>query len=81
MALFEGDSRVTHIPTLAREVYDVTGAGDTVISVLCLGLVTGLSVRHAAILANIAAGVVVAKLGTASVTPDELLAAIQQASA
>jgi D-beta-D-heptose 7-phosphate kinase/D-beta-D-heptose 1-phosphate adenosyltransferase len=81
MALFEGGSRVTYIPTLAREVYDVTGAGDTVVSVLCLGLVTGLSMRHAAILANIAAGVVVAKLGTASVGPDELLAAIQQASA
>jgi rfaE bifunctional protein kinase chain/domain len=81
MALFEGGSRVTLIPTLAREVYDVTGAGDTVVSVLCLGLVTGLSIMNAAILANIAAGVVVAKLGTASVSPDELLAAIQQASA
>lgn len=81
MVLFEGGSRVTHIPTLAREVYDVTGAGDTVVSVLCLGLVTGLSIMHAAILANIAAGVVVAKLGTASVSPDELLTAIQQVSA
>ena len=82
MALFEGDSnsRVTHIQTLAREVFDVTGAGDTVISTLALGLASGLSILEAAILSNIAAGIVVAKLGTASVTPEELLAGIQQTS-
>ena len=78
MALFEGDSKVTHIPTVAREVFDVTGAGDTVISTISLGLASGLSVLDAAILSNIAAGIVVAKLGTASVTPEELLAGIRQ---
>ena len=77
MALFEGDSRITHIPTVAREVYDVTGAGDTVISTLSLGLVTGLSILEAAVLSNIAAGIVVGKLGTASATPDELIARIK----
>ena len=77
MALFEGDSRVTHIPTVAREVFDVTGAGDTVISTLALGLVAGLTVLEAAVLSNIAAGIVVGKLGTASVTPEELTAGIR----
>jgi rfaE bifunctional protein kinase chain/domain len=82
MALFEGDSnsKVTWIPTLAREVYDVTGAGDTVISTLSLGLASGLSILEAAILSNIAAGIVVGKLGTACVTPEELLAGIKQTS-
>ena len=80
MALFEPDAKVTQIPTLAREVFDVTGAGDTVISALALGLVAGLSMLEAAILSNIAAGIVVGKLGTASATPDELLAGIHQTS-
>jgi rfaE bifunctional protein kinase chain/domain len=77
MALFENDSSVTYIPTLAQEVFDVTGAGDTVISTLTLGLVAGLSILEAAILSNIAAGIVVGKLGTASVAPEELIAAIR----
>jgi len=72
MTLFEGDSRVAHIPTLAKEVFDVTGAGDTVISTLALGMAAGLTVREAAMLSNIAAGIVVGKLGTASASPDEL---------
>jgi rfaE bifunctional protein kinase chain/domain len=76
MALFEGHARVTYIPTVAQEVFDVTGAGDTVVSTLSLGLVAGLSMREAAVLANIAAGIVVGKLGTASVTPDELISRI-----
>jgi D-beta-D-heptose 7-phosphate kinase/D-beta-D-heptose 1-phosphate adenosyltransferase len=76
MVLFEADFKVTRIPTLAREVFDVTGAGDTVISTLALGLVSGLSILEAAILSNIAAGIVVGKLGTASVTPNELLSRI-----
>jgi D-beta-D-heptose 7-phosphate kinase/D-beta-D-heptose 1-phosphate adenosyltransferase len=67
---------VTHIPTVAREVYDVTGAGDTVIATLALALAGGASVEEAAVLANHAAGVVVGKVGTASLTRDELLAAI-----
>ncbi|MBN1570074.1 MAG: D-glycero-beta-D-manno-heptose-7-phosphate kinase [Acidobacteria bacterium] len=77
MALFESNSRITYIPTVAREVYDVTGAGDTVISTLALSLVSGLSILHAAILSNIAAGIVVGKLGTASASPDELISAIR----
>ncbi len=76
MALFEEGSRVICIPTLAREVYDVTGAGDTVISALTLGLVAGLTILEAAVLSNIAAGVVVGKLGTAFVTPEELISRI-----
>lgn len=76
MALFKSDSSVTHIPTVAQEVFDVTGAGDTVISTLALSLVAGLSILEAAILSNIAAGIVVGKLGTAYVTPEELIAAI-----
>ncbi len=72
MALFEEAGRVTHIPTVAREVFDVTGAGDTVISTLTLGLVAGLNILESAILSNIAAGIVVGKLGTAAVGPEEL---------
>lgn len=78
MALFEKNSSLTHIPTVAQEVFDVTGAGDTVISTLALGLVAGLSILEAAILSNIAAGIVVGKVGTASVAPDELIAAIRR---
>ena len=80
MALFTGGGRdgaeVTYIPTVAREVYDVTGAGDTVIATLALALASGASLEEAAMLANYAAGVVVGKVGTASVTRDELLATI-----
>lgn len=76
MTLFGSSSKVVHIPTVAREVYDVTGAGDTVISTLALSLVAGLSILESAILSNIAAGIVVGKLGTASVSPDELISAI-----
>jgi rfaE bifunctional protein kinase chain/domain len=74
MALFTDDGEVTHIATVAREVYDVTGAGDTVIATLGLALAAGASFAEAAILANHAAGVVVGKVGTATVTRDELLA-------
>jgi len=73
MALFGNRAQPTYIPTVAQEVFDVTGAGDTVISTLALGLVSGLSILEAAVLSNIAAGIVVGKLGTASVTPDELI--------
>ncbi len=60
------------IPTYARQVYDVSGAGDTVISVLVLSLVSGASLEEASILGNIAAGVEVGKRGTATVSPDEV---------
>jgi D-glycero-beta-D-manno-heptose-7-phosphate kinase len=76
MTLFTEGDEVTHIPTVAREVYDVTGAGDTVIATLALALATGASLVEAAVLANHAAGVVVGKVGTATVTREELLATV-----
>lgn len=76
MSLFERKKPVYHIPTRAREVFDVTGAGDTVISVFALAVAAGANFRTAAELANHAAGLVVAKLGTASVTGSELLKAV-----
>ena len=76
MALLEGDQTMVLIPTVAKEVFDVTGAGDTVAATLALGLASGASMTEAAMLANHAAGVVVAKIGTASVTVPELLAAL-----
>lgn len=75
MTLFEGEEHA-HIPTVAREVFDVTGAGDTVIASLTLAVTAGASVREAAVLANHAAGVAVGKLGTAAATVDEILASI-----
>jgi rfaE bifunctional protein kinase chain/domain len=78
MALFESNARITHIPTVAQEVFDVTGAGDTVISTLALSLASGLTILSAAVLSNIAAGIVVGKLGTASASPDELITAIRK---
>lgn len=75
MALFS-NGMLTLVPTRAREVYDVTGAGDTVIATLCLALVAGASMLGAVQLSNAAAGVVVGKVGTATVTREELLAAL-----
>ena len=74
MSLFERDGRMRHtaFPAEAREVFDVTGAGDTVIGVLALSLAAGASFREAAYLANHAAGIVVGKVGTATVTREEL---------
>lgn len=74
MALLEGDKNLVTIPTAAQEVYDVTGAGDTVAATLALGLAAGCSMTDAAIIANQAAGIVVGKIGTASVSREELLA-------
>tara|TARA_B100001063_G_scaffold35652_1_gene29237 strand:- start:43 stop:1488 length:1446 start_codon:yes stop_codon:yes gene_type:complete len=72
MTLIQRDIEPLTLPTRAREVYDVTGAGDTVISVLATALAAGESLEHATAFANIAAGIVVGKLGTATVTSDEL---------
>jgi len=77
MTLFEKNKPTWHVPTRAREVFDVTGAGDTVIGTLALALAAGAPIRTAAELANEAAGIVVGKLGTASVTTQELLKAIR----
>ena len=72
MTLFHKDGSATQIPTVAREVFDVTGAGDTVIAILTLGLAAGLDLLDAAILANFAAGVVVGEVGTSTVTAQGL---------
>jgi len=77
MCLFETGKPVVHIPTVAREVYDVTGAGDTVMGALSLALATGADMHTAALIANYAAGVVVGKRGTASVTRAELERALR----
>jgi D-beta-D-heptose 7-phosphate kinase/D-beta-D-heptose 1-phosphate adenosyltransferase len=77
MILFQRDIAPHHIPTRAREVYDVSGAGDTAIAFLTLALTAGLSAEDAADLANHASGIVVGKLGTARVMKDELLQAFE----
>lgn len=76
MALFEKGQPLYTIPTVAKEVYDVTGAGDTVAATLALGLAVGLGFAEAATLANFAAGIVVGKVGTATASTEELLRAI-----
>ncbi len=81
MALFEGRDTVLHIPTMAQEVFDVTGAGDTVIATAALGLAAGYSLLEACMLANYAAGVVVAHVGAATVSPQALAEAIEHAEA
>ncbi len=73
MTVFEKGKPPVHIPTVAREVFDVTGAGDTVIAAASLALLVGATIREAASIANAAAGIVVGKIGTATVTPGELL--------
>ncbi len=72
MSLYEADGASWHLPTQARQVYDVTGAGDTVIGTLALALSTGASIKNGAILANHAAGIVVGMVGTATVSPEQL---------
>lgn len=72
MTLMRAAGGVTHIPTRAREVYDVTGAGDTVIATLTLALAAGMPVPEACALANAAAGIVVAEIGVAVVGPERL---------
>jgi D-beta-D-heptose 7-phosphate kinase/D-beta-D-heptose 1-phosphate adenosyltransferase len=74
MTLVQADGDTHHIPTRARDVFDVTGAGDTAISMLTLAWAAGCDLIHAAELANRASGIVVGKLGTAVVTPEELRA-------
>ena len=75
MTLFQERKRPRHFPTRASEVYDVTGAGDTVIGVFAAGLAAGASLHESIELANAAAGIVVRELGTAAVGPEELEAA------
>ncbi len=79
MGLFEKNGKFHRIPTTAKEVFDVSGAGDTVIAVFALALASGAKPLEAAIIANLAAGVVVGKLGTATLDKKELLEAIKGA--
>ncbi|MHB8058380.1 MAG: D-glycero-beta-D-manno-heptose-7-phosphate kinase [Desulfuromonadaceae bacterium] len=73
MSLFSRDGEVVHIPTVAREVFDVSGAGDTVLATLAVGVASGLTMAESARLANVAAGIAVGKLGTSIVTPQEII--------
>ena len=77
MSLFEKNKTKVIIPSTAKEVFDVSGAGDTVVGVLAAALVSGATLHEASFLANIAAGVVVSKLGTAVCTLEELKKAIK----
>jgi len=77
MALLERGRALDRIPARVREVFDVTGAGDTVVAALALGLSAGIPLEQGARIANAAAGVVVGKVGTAVCTPEELLQALE----
>ncbi len=72
MNLVETNKPVVHLPAEAREVYDVTGAGDTVAGVVCLGEALGLDRQQSIRLANLAAGIAVGRMGTVVVTPEEI---------
>ena len=76
MLLFEGEAAPYHIPTRAKDVFDVSGAGDTALAVFTLGLAAGATAVEAADLSNRASGIAVGKLGTATVTAGELLAGV-----
>ena len=78
MTLLRPDHPALHLPARAREVFDVTGAGDTVISTLAAAIAAGEELPHAVALANLAAGIVVGKLGTAAISAPELRRAIQR---
>jgi rfaE bifunctional protein kinase chain/domain len=80
MSLFKPKARAQHFPTAAQEVYDVTGAGDTVLAACALALASGGTFEEAARLANHAAGVAVGKVGTATVTARELVRALSNHS-
>jgi D-beta-D-heptose 7-phosphate kinase/D-beta-D-heptose 1-phosphate adenosyltransferase len=84
MSLFERDAlkkfKVTHIPTAAKKVFDVTGAGDTVIATITLAHAAGASLEDAAVIANHAAGIVVGEVGTAVVTPERLISSLSSHS-
>jgi D-beta-D-heptose 7-phosphate kinase/D-beta-D-heptose 1-phosphate adenosyltransferase len=81
MSLFERGGRYTHLPTVAREVFDVTGAGDTVVSVVALALAAGAEYPEACYLANHAAGIVIREVGTAACSAAELKASLAGARA
>ena len=77
MSIITKNEEPVHIPSQVREIYDVSGAGDTVIATFAAGIAAGLSVRNSALLANVAAGIVVGKPGTATARLDEICAALE----
>lgn len=77
MTIFEKNDEITNIPTKAKEVYDIIGAGDTVVATLALALASNATLKEAAILANYAAGIVVGKIGTSTVTTEEIKKALE----
>ncbi|MBI3440993.1 MAG: D-glycero-beta-D-manno-heptose-7-phosphate kinase [Proteobacteria bacterium] len=77
MLLVSKDTPPVHIPARVREVYDVSGAGDTAIATFSAGIAVGLPIKNAALLSNIAAGIVVGKSGTATARPDEIRAVLE----
>lgn len=77
MTLFLKDKKVEHIPTVAQKVFDVTGAGDTVIATLVLSLVSGMNTIQACKMANFAAGIVVGEVGTAAVQAGDLIRVLE----
>jgi D-beta-D-heptose 7-phosphate kinase / D-beta-D-heptose 1-phosphate adenosyltransferase len=81
MSIIQKGSPAVHIRTVANEVYDVTGAGDTAVAAMAVALASGADMRNAARLANVAAGIVVGKYGTATATRDEILARLGDAEA
>ncbi len=78
MLLCQHGQKPVHIPTVAQEVFDVSGAGDTVIASFTLAIAAGASPLEAAVISNHAAGIVVGKIGTATVVPEELLASFKR---
>ncbi|HEX5131591.1 MAG TPA: D-glycero-beta-D-manno-heptose-7-phosphate kinase [Candidatus Krumholzibacteria bacterium] len=77
MSLYYGEDAQVHIPTVAKQVFDVTGAGDTVISVLAAGLATGIDLVDAVVVSNQAAGEVIKEIGTSTLTASQLVAAFR----
>ncbi len=76
MSVIQAGGSAVHLPTVARQVFDVSGAGDTVVAAIALGVAAGAQVGEAATLANVAAGIVVGKRGTATVSTGEIVAAL-----
>ena len=76
MSLFRGERAPLHVPALAKEVFDVTGAGDTVVATIALALGAGIAVERAVELASVSAAIAVSKRGTSTVSPAELVAAL-----
>ncbi len=73
MTLVRNHSSALHFPTQAKEVFDVSGAGDTVVATLAVGIAAGLPLEKAVEISNVAGGIVVGKIGTATVTPDDII--------